>query len=85
MKRELLFDAVRDEQGDLFLEVTGTDITIYMSVACWKEVIERFQKSATTDAAFGQEDLGRKDEVIDILKQAVRKQEEEEEEAKKRA
>ncbi len=83
MKREILFDAVRDEQGDLFLEVTGTGVALYLSVAFWKEVIERLQKSTPTDEDFHQDDLTRKHEVVEILKAAVRDQEEEE--AEKRA
>lgn len=85
MKQEILFEAVRDEQGDLFLEVTGTGIAIYLSVAFWNEVIERLQKSRATDEDFPRGDLTKRDEVIEILKEAVRHQEQEEGEAEKRA
>ena len=85
VKREILFEAVRDEQGDLLLEVRGTAITMFMSVPFWNEVIERVQKPLVTEEHFPRGDLTRKDEVIDILKAGVRHQEQEEEETEKRA
>ena len=85
MKREILFEAVRDEQGDLLLEVPETAIAMFMSVHFWNEVIERVQKPLATEEHFPRGDLTRRNEVIEILKEAVRHQEQEEEEAEKRA
>lgn len=74
--REVLFEAVR-EQGDLSLQITGTDIAIPMPSDFWKNLIERFEKPTSTDQDFERWDLTRKDEVIQILKQGIADQEEE--------
>lgn len=76
VKREVLFEGVR-KQGDLSLEITGTDISIPMPVDFWKNLIERFEKTTPTDEDFERWDLTRKDEVIQILKQGIADQEEE--------
>lgn len=85
MEREILFEAVRDEEGDLFLELTETGVTMYMSVDFWKGIIERFQKSTATDSHLSPRDVTKTVEVIEILKAAVGHQEQEEEETGKTA
>ena len=80
MKREVLFEAVRDEQGDLSLQITETGIGIDMSDIFWKGIIKRLEKPTETDQYFDKEEMIRKGEVIKILKEGVAAQEEEERE-----
>lgn len=75
-EREVLFEAVRDEHGDLSLEITGTGIAMDMPTAFWKDTVKRMEKRTETDEVFDQDDLARRDEVVGILKQAVSNQEE---------
>jgi len=80
LKREILFEAVRDEHGDLSLEITDTGIALDMSSEFWNGSIKRFETPSAPDEYFDTADLGRKDEVIRILKEGVANQEEEEKE-----
>lgn len=67
MKKEVLFEVVRDEQGDVLLKVSGTDITIYMPDFFWKSLIKGFEEPGA-DEYFG-EYLNRKNQLVKIIKE----------------
>lgn len=79
MKREVLFEVVKDEQGDLSLEIAPTGIGMYMPVEFWKNLIKRCEKSTESDKYFDKADLIRKGETVEMLKQGIADQEKEEE------
>lgn len=79
MKREVLFEIVRDKQGDLSLEIARTGIGMYMPVEFWKNLIKRCEKSTKSDKYFDKADLIRKGETVEMLKQGITDQEKEEE------
>ncbi len=79
MKREILFEIVRNEQGDLSLEIARTGIGMYMPVEFWKNLIKRCERSTESDKYFDKADLIRKGKIVEILKQSIADQEKEEE------
>jgi len=78
MKREVLFEAVRDEQGDLSLKIARTEIEGYMPIEFWKGLIKRCEKSTESDKYFDKADLIRKGKIVEMLKQGIADQEKEE-------
>ena len=78
MKREVLFEAVRDEHGDLQLEITDTHIAIYMDTDFWRTIIQSLAEPAKRDDYFDVEDLSRNRKVLEMIKEGVDQQEEEE-------
>lgn len=44
MKREVLFEGVRDRDGDLFLEVSGANVATYMGRKFWEGIVRHFNK-----------------------------------------
>ena len=73
MKREVLFEAVRDEGGHLFLRITDTRINIRMHPRFWRNLIKSFQRYRARGEYFYAEDLGRSDQVIEMIKAALEK------------
>jgi len=73
MKREVLFEAVRDEQGNLFLSITKTRISMRMRPRFWKKLIKRIEQLRGKGEHFYGEDLERSDKVIDMIKAALEK------------
>ena len=66
-----MFEVVRDEQGDLSLEIARTGIGMYMPVEFWKSLIKRCRKSTESDKYFDKADLIRKGKMIEMLKQGI--------------
>lgn len=73
MKREVLFEAVRDEQGNLFLSITKTRISMRMPPRFWKKLIKTIERLRGKGEHFYGEDLTRSDRVIDIIEAALEK------------
>jgi len=44
VKREVLLEAVRDEQGNLFLSITKTHISMRMPPRFWKKLIKTIER-----------------------------------------
>lgn len=78
MKREVLFEVVRDNQGGLSLEIARTEIGMYMPVEFWKNLIKRCEKSTESDKYFDSASLIRKGKIVEMLKQGIANQEAEE-------
>jgi len=73
MKREVLFEAVRDEGGHLFLSITKTRISMRRSPRFWKKLIKRIERLRGKGEYFHAEDLERSDQVIEMIKAALEK------------
>ncbi len=73
MKREVLFEAVRDEGGHLFLSITDTRINIRMHPRFWRNLIKSFRRYRGKDEYFYPEDLERSDQVIEMVKATLEK------------
>lgn len=78
MKREVLFEAVRDKQGNLSLEIARTEIRGYMPIKFWKSLIKRCKESTGSVKYFDKADLIRKGKIMEMLKQGIADQEKEE-------
>jgi len=73
VKREVLLEAVRDEQGNLFLSITKTRISMRMPPRFWKKLIKRIERLRGKGEHFYAEDLERSDQVIEMIKAALEK------------
>lgn len=73
MKREVLFETVRDEQGNVFLSITKTRISMRMPPRFWKKLIKRIERLRGKGEHFYAEDLGRSGKVIEMVKAALEK------------
>lgn len=75
MKREVLFEGIIHENGDLALVITYAAIGNWMPVDFWKRLIRIFDDKKRRDKDINREDLVRLEEVVTLLKQGVAHQE----------
>jgi len=73
VKREVLLEAVRDEQGNVFLSITKTRISMRMPPRFWKKLIKRIERLREKGEYFHAEDLERSGKVIEMVKAALEK------------
>lgn len=73
MKREVLLEAVRDEEGHLFLSITKTRISMRMHPRFWRNLIKSFQRYRGKGEYFYAEDLERSDQVTEMIKATLEK------------
>ena len=78
MKKEALVELVRDEEGHLLLQITGTSITRDMPSDFWKNLIEIIEEFLLLKEDFKQMDVIRIRQVLKIIEKGLRKQEEKE-------
>lgn len=71
MKREVLFEGVRTEAGDLTLLLGGIEAGVYMPPNFWKKMAKRLEKPTKADEYLDEEELARKKKIAKIIREAL--------------
>lgn len=69
MKREILFEGVRDESGDLCLVICDTDVAAYLGKKFWELIIDHF--GPTEMEQFGPDERRVVKDKMDIMRKAL--------------